>query len=113
MLQIYTTMFILLVLGHFVADYVFQTDSIATGKNKTIDKAKFGVNWQYWLFSHASTHALVVYIITQNIWACLFELATHYIIDYFKCIKCYGLHVDQLLHIVVKVFIAVGLFLFA
>ena len=33
-------LFILLVLGHLVADYVFQTDSIALGKNNTIDPAK-------------------------------------------------------------------------
>lgn len=35
-------LFVLLVLGHLVADYVFQTDSIALGKNNTLDPAKFG-----------------------------------------------------------------------
>lgn len=95
-------LFILLVLAHLVADYVFQTDSIALGKNNTLDPAKFGVNWYYWMGSHAATHSLFVYILTMNIWACLFEFASHFIIDYMKCNKHYGLHVDQLLHIICK-----------
>lgn len=100
---------IILVLGHFVCDYVLQTDSIALGKNKTIDPAKFGVNWYYWMTAHASTHSLFVYIVTMNIWACLFELVSHFVIDHLKCNKFYGLHVDQLLHIVCKVIIVLFL----
>lgn len=69
-------LFILLVLAHLVADYVFQTDSIALGKNNTIDPAKFGVNWYYWMGSHAATHSLFVYVLTMNIWACLNSLVT-------------------------------------
>lgn len=102
-------LFILLVLGHLVADYVFQTDSIALGKNNTLDPAKFGVNWYYWMASHAATHSLIVYVLTMNIWACLFELVSHFAIDYFKCNKKYGLHTDQLLHIVCKLVIVVGI----
>lgn len=52
--------------------------------------------------SHAATHSLIVYVLTMNIWACLFELVSHFAIDYFKCNKKYGLHTDQLLHVVCK-----------
>ena len=43
---------LMLIGSHFICDYVLQTDAIATGKNRLLDPAKFGVNWYYWMTSH-------------------------------------------------------------
>ena len=94
--------FLLLLGGHFLADYVLQTDTIATGKNKNIDPSKFGVDWWYWLTAHSVTHGAFVYMITGSVWLGLAETALHWLIDYGKCQKWYGLHVDQTLHIICK-----------
>ena len=104
-MDVFVETIVLLTLSHFICDYVFQGDSIATGKNKFIDPAKFGVNWQYWMTAHAATHALGVYFITGNIYLCLFELVGHWIIDYLKTSNLITLHQDQMLHIAQKVVI--------
>lgn len=83
---------------HFLCDYVFQTDAIATGKNRHLDSAKFGVNWYYWMSSHAITHGFGVGILTGSVWLGLAETVLHWIIDAGKCEKVYGLHTDQVLH---------------
>lgn len=90
---------------HLVCDYPFQSDAIATGKNKNLDPAKFGVPWFYWLSSHAATHGLFVGIFLNNFYAGLFEFISHFVIDFGKCEKYFGIHVDQILHIVCKILI--------
>ena len=92
-----------LIAGHFIADYVLQTDAIATGKNRNLDKAKFGVNWWYWMTAHAVTHGIFVYFITGSIIFGIAETTAHWIIDFGKCEKRYNLHVDQALHLICKV----------
>ena len=47
----YLELLLMLIGSHFICDYVLQTDAIATGKNRLIDPAKFGVNWYYWMTS--------------------------------------------------------------
>lgn len=92
----------LLVAMHFVCDYVFQTSNIAIGKNRKTDECYLGVDWYYWMTSHAATHALGVYLITRSPILALFEMFTHFVID---CMKCEGrlhLHQDQILHLVMK-----------
>jgi hypothetical protein len=91
--------------GHFISDYVFQGDSIALGKNRNIDPARFGVGWYYWLASHAFTHAFFVMFLTNSFPAALFEFITHFMIDFGKCEKWFGLHFDQALHIICKLII--------
>jgi len=105
--MIYFELFIMLVGSHFVCDYVFQTDAIATGKNRLIDPCKFGVNWRYWMTSHAATHGFGVGIITGNVWLGFFEFIAHWLIDAGKCEKYYGIHVDQFLHVLCKVAIVI------
>ncbi|UYD60250.1 hypothetical protein OPFAMLBM_00251 [Aeromonas phage avDM12-TAAL] len=99
----------ILILGHFVADYVLQSDSIARGKNP-INSPLYGVHWFYWLTAHSATHALVVYVATKSVWLSLAELVSHWIIDYAKCNSKIGLHQDQALHIVCKILIAIAYF---
>lgn len=96
---------IILVAGHLICDYPLQGDAIALGKNRNVDPARFGVNWYYWMASHAATHAMAVWIITGNFAAGLFEFIMHFIIDFGKCEKKYGLHVDQALHVICKIVI--------
>ena len=100
-------LFFILIMAHFVCDYVLQTDSIATGKNRNIDEAQNGVNWYYWMTAHAATHSLAVYLLTGFIWAAIFEFITHWLIDSIKCEKAINLHVDQALHVFVKLLIVI------
>jgi hypothetical protein len=93
----------LLIAGHFVADYVFQTDAIATGKNKTLEYAKFGVPWYYWMFTHSITHGLAVFLVTKSIYLGIAETFAHFLIDFAKCEGKINLHVDQFLHVLCKV----------
>ena len=103
--MLFIEMLILLIGAHLISDYVLQTDSIATGKNKHIDPAKFGVDWRYWMGSHVATHGMAVYLITGNVWLGVFEAATHWIIDCAKCDGQITLNQDQCLHVVCKLMI--------
>ena len=104
------TIFLLLIASHFVCDYVLQTDPIARGKNRNTESCLFGVNWWYWMTSHSVTHGLGVGVITGSITLGLLETVAHWLIDFGKCEKWYGLHVDQLLHGVCKVLWVIILF---
>lgn len=99
--------FLTLVAGHFVADFPLQSDAIATGKNRNLDPAKFGVPWFYWLISHAATHALMTGFILQNVYAGMIEFVCHFIIDFGKCEKIFGIHIDQILHIICKLVLVI------
>ena len=92
----------LLIAGHFIADYPLQTEAIALGKNRNIDPNRFGVNWQYWLLSHAFLHGTFVAIITGEVWLGIAETIAHSLIDFGKCENKYNIHVDQMLHIICK-----------
>ena len=98
-------LFLLLIASHFICDYVFQTDAIATGKNRSIDPCKFGVNWWYWMTTHAITHGVGVGIVTGMFWLGFLEAIFHWVIDFAKCEKAINLHQDQFLHILCKALI--------
>jgi hypothetical protein len=98
-----------LVAAHFLCDYLFQTESIALGKNRLLAKARFGVHWLYWMTTHAVTHSVGVYIVTGSLVASVFEFIAHFIIDVAKCEGYIGLHLDQALHMACKVIILVWL----
>lgn len=105
----YIEILIMLVGVHFLCDYIFQTDAIATGKNSLLDKTKFGVPWYYWLTSHAVTHGFGVGLVTNNVWMGVLETILHWFIDLGKCHKLYRLHTDQLLHMASKLLIVATL----
>ena len=96
-------LFLKLVIGHAIADFWMQTDAIATGKNRNIDPEKFGVPWWYWLTAHALMHGGVVWAITGNVWLGCAEIIAHWLIDFGKCEKWYGIHEDQAAHIWCKI----------
>lgn len=107
----------LLLCGHALADFAFQSDFIASNKNrhntpKGYDPKLHGpmqVVWPYVLTSHALIHGLMVTWVFQNYAYGVFETISHWLIDFGKCEKWYGIHVDQGLHIFSKL---VWLFIF-
>jgi hypothetical protein len=107
MISIFTTVLFLLIAGHFAADYPFQSEAVALGKNKFIDPARFGVPWTYWMAGHAFTHGILVAIFTQNVYMGLGEVVSHFITDHMKCAGKIGIHVDQAIHITFKVIWAI------
>ena len=86
---------ILLLLGHFVADYPLQGDKMAVekcpGKDCTLD-------WRWWLSAHAGTHGFFVAILTGVPVLGVAEMILHILIDLGKCRLGYKLIVDQALH---------------
>ena len=88
-------LFILLVLGHFFADFPLQSDRMAVEKCPGKDVV---LSWQWWLSAHAATHGFVVAVLTGYPFLGLAEFVTHVSIDYGKCRLHYPLIVDQGLH---------------
>ena len=54
-------LFILLILGHFLADFPLQGDRMAVEKCPGKDVV---LNWRWWLSAHAATHGFVVALLT-------------------------------------------------
>lgn len=94
------SVFVWLLLAHFVCDYTFQPDFIA--KHKSRLNSIPAVPWYYVLLSHAATHAAAVLLITESVVLAISELVAHFFIDWAKCESRFGIHVDQALHILCK-----------
>lgn len=93
--------------AHAVADFVLQSETMGSGKNRynLIHKEK-GINfpaWYYWLSAHALVHGGAVYIITGNVVLGMLETLLHGLIDYSKCEGKLNFHQDQALHIICKI----------
>jgi Protein of unknown function (DUF3307) len=96
------SLFIWLVAGHAFGDFALQGDTMAEGKNRHHDPALHGVNWWYWLGSHAIVHGGIVGFITGSTVLGLAEAVAHFAIDYGKCEEWYDIHLDQALHVACK-----------
>lgn len=97
------TLYVLMVMVHFAIDYQFQSNEVAQGKNPNKDEGRmFGVPWYYWMTSHASVHGLGVVFITHSMLLGVLETICHFGIDWLKCQKYTGIHIDQCLHVVCK-----------
>jgi hypothetical protein len=100
-----------LLAGHALGDYALQGEFIATNKNrhfkpKGYDPALHGPQqtiWPYVLTSHALIHGLFVYLATASIGLGIAETCAHWLIDFAKCEKWFGIHIDQALHLICKV----------
>jgi hypothetical protein len=101
-----------LLCGHALADFALQTDAMAKGKNRNLKPdympkgQKLTPCWPYWLSAHALIHAGTVYVITGVVWAAIFELVSHWLIDFAKCENLTDPHKDQFCHCILKVFYA-------
>lgn len=106
-----------LLCGHAVADFALQSDWIAKNKNRHAPApAGYDVRlhgpqqtvWPYVLTSHALVHGLAVFLATGSYLLGMAETVMHWLIDFGKCERWYGIHADQFWHLVCK---AVWLFL--
>lgn len=98
-----------LLVGHAVADFWAQSDSLAKMKNRHRDPAQFAPPgqkpqkmWAYALTSHALMHGAAVMLIAGRIELALGETVSHWLIDFGKCENLYGIHIDQAAHIACK-----------
>lgn len=100
-----------LLIGHAVADFALQTDSMAKGKNRNrpVDMSvvppgqKYQPTWGYWLTAHALIHGAAVCFATGYTIIGMAEALCHWLIDFGKCENKYGIHVDQALHVLCKI----------
>ncbi|MCB1665401.1 MAG: DUF3307 domain-containing protein [Pseudomonadales bacterium] len=96
----------LLLAGHALADFVLQSEAMSRGKNRhsTIHQAgdaNFPA-WYYWLSAHSLVHGGTVFVISGSLILALVETASHWCIDFAKCERKIDVHMDQWLHITVK-----------
>lgn len=100
------TLFFTLLIGHAIADFVLQPGPMTHGKNRhNTLQTEYGPAfppWYYWLSAHALTHAGFVLLITGSALYALIEALSHALIDFGKCESCYNFHVDQVLHVGLK-----------
>lgn len=92
-----------LVVGHALADFVLQSDTMAKGKNRhrrtdPPPGARYQPTWGYWLTAHALIHGGVVAVVTGSVGLGLAEAVAHWLIDFGKCENWYGIHADQGAH---------------
>ena len=83
------TLFFQLLIGHALADFVLQSDTMARAKDRHSDFAK-GLSesfppWYYWLGAHALVHGGAVYLLTGSALFGLIEVVLHAAIDCAKC----------------------------
>jgi hypothetical protein len=91
---------ILLLAGHFLADFPLQGEFLALGKNRNTD---IGRQWWPWaLPGHAMIHAGFVLVITGSALFALLEFVLHTLIDWAKCEDVIGMHADQAFHVLCK-----------
>lgn len=93
-------MFVMLVVGHALADYPLQGDFLAKAKNKWAPIP--GVPWGWAMFSHCTIHAGFVWFVTGLLTLFVVELIAHGVIDTFKCANKISFNLDQGAHIWLK-----------
>ena len=97
-------MFLMLLMGHAVADFGLQSPAMAKGKNRNVPKdyippgQTLQICWPYYLAAHSLIHGAMVMIITGSVTWSMFEAVTHGAIDFGKCESWYGVHMDQAMH---------------
>jgi len=90
----------LLVMAHFVGDFVLQSDRMAVEKCPGRDVT---LPWWWWLIGHASCQGLLVGLLTGVPLLGLAECLVHGLLDWGKCRLGYSLLFDQILHLICKV----------
>ncbi|WP_442683270.1 DUF3307 domain-containing protein [Stenotrophomonas sp. JC08] len=92
--------FLLLIVGHALADYPLQGEFLARAKNRFAPVP--GVPWYQALGAHALIHGGVVGVITGSLLLGALEVASHMLIDDRKCAGRISYNADQLLHVLCK-----------
>lgn len=99
---------LLLVFGHFLADFPLQGEFLSKLKNLRI----FPDIWWLGMTAHCTIHAGIIFVLTGNIFLACVMFLSHFGIDYLKCVGDLGegnqaLKNDQLLHFLVLIAIAI------
>jgi hypothetical protein len=102
--------FLLLILGHAVADYPLQGEFLARAKSRFSPMQ--GVTWYQALGAHAVIHGGAVALITGSLLLGVLETACHWLIDDLKCGRRISYNLDQLLHVLCKALWLGGLLVF-
>jgi hypothetical protein len=92
--------FLLLCVGHALADFPLQGDFLAKGKNHRNPIP--GVPWYQCLLAHSLIHAGIVYAITGSWKLGVAEWFAHVIIDFLKSEGKLTFNQDQVAHYVWK-----------
>lgn len=106
---------------HALADFAFQSDAMARGKNRNTeekqriiwinelkrDPAKFKKCWFYWLSAHGLIQGGLIFIMFGNIWIFMIEVVSHVIVDFIKCEEKISPHHDQAIHVGLKFIYAI------
>lgn len=109
-MKILETIFWLLV-AHFIADYPLQSSEMGKYKNKRNQplppdsKAKPVSVWFAYMTAHAFVHAGLVGLVVGWELGLLLGFC-HWIQDYIKCRYQYSPNIDQIIHILVLILIA-------
>lgn len=108
-------LFILLFL-HFLADFSLQSEAMAKGKNRHFkpeyvpEGQKYKITWFYWLIAHAFIQGGLIFIFFPIVWIALIEVVFHFLLDFFKCDNITNPHIDQGLHILLRIIYATVIF---
>ncbi len=94
------SMFVLLIVGHALADYPLQGEFLSRAKNRFTPMA--GVPWYQALGAHAVIHGGAVGWVTGSMLLGVLEVLAHALIDDLKCGHRISYNVDQLLHVLCK-----------
>lgn len=89
--------FCLLLVGHFLADFPWQGEFMATRKNPNHPEGQD--IWGWLLLGHSAIHGGFVLLITGSLLLALLETICHAAIDLLKCEGRISFHTDQILHI--------------
>jgi hypothetical protein len=95
------TLLFLLLAGHALGDYAFQSDFLAEAKNRHTE-----IGAEYWvaaLPAHALIHGVLVFAITGSVALGLAETVAHGIVDWCKSEGWIGFRADQGLHALCKI----------
>lgn len=90
-----------LLVSHALFDMALQNDFIAQAKNRNTTSGR--LYWPWVLSAHGLLHGAGVAFVTGSVPLGVCEYAAHILIDFCKCEKWIGFHVDQALHVACKV----------
>ena len=105
-------MLFFLLAGHALADYALQTEPMAVCKCRRAEHPlQATVPWFYWLTAHALIHGATIGFLVRwfgfdwnaAVGLGLAEMTAHWVIDYAKCNRFFGIHIDQALHALCKI----------
>ena len=101
--------FFALLIGHALADFAFQPELLALGKNRHADLSRFFGDkptprglWLHALSAHSLIHAGAVWLLTGSVVLGAVEFVLHAVIDFAKCEGKYTFVLDQTLHHICK-----------